>query len=120
MLPTAGSPTPFGAVVVYQDDDFAGVGSRDLDWPNLCELSQIDREREASIWRSEEFEVMREVHKTRAFRLVLSAYIRVRGSGMDSYPVRTTTEAIAREQARRGFDWPILRPVGDTSCAEHL
>lgn len=69
-LSTIKSPAPLEVVVFYWDCDFAGVESRDSDWPHVCELSQGGREVEASQHR-EEFEVVREVHKVQAFRLVL-------------------------------------------------
>ena len=84
-------------IVLYWDCDFRGVGSR---WPYLREISQAEEAEEAS-WHHRRFEVLREVHKVRGFRLTLSASVSGRLGG---YPVRMLKEAVAEERAKRGPD----------------
>ena len=67
------------------------------DWP---QLSKADREEEVSQYQRR-FEVLRELHKVRGFRLVLCAGVWGRAG---EEPVRMLEGAIAEEKAKGGFD----------------
>ena len=100
VLSTITSSVPTDIVVHYQDDNFCGVEWRRPGWPVLRELSQDEREREAS-WHRKQFEVLREVRKVRDFRLVLCAAI---WGCIGEYPVQVLERAIEEEKVKGGFD----------------
>ena len=100
VLSTVTSSVLLEVVQIYRDNDFLGVGSQSSEWPHLRELSRADRADEASR-HHRRFEVLREVHKVRAFQLVLCAHVRGR---VGEYPIRVLEEAVAEEKAKMGFD----------------
>ena len=100
MLSTIAPSVLFDVVIYYSEGHFCGIESGLSNWPYLREPSQTEREVEAS-YHHRRFKALREMHKVRAFRLVLCA--NVWGSVGSSYPVRMLKEAIAEEKARGGF-----------------
>ena len=113
VLSTITSPGPIDIVVQYQDDDFYGVEWQRPGWPLLRELSQTERENEAS-WRHRHFEVLGEVRKVRDFRLVLSAMV---WGCIGEYPVQVLERAIEEEKARGGFDDFSRQPLAENHPA---
>ena len=83
--------------ILHGDHHFRGKGSRRKGWP---QLSEAEREKEASQHHLR-FEVLREVHKVRGFRLELCAVV---WGYFGEEPVRMLEEAIAKEKAKGGFD----------------
>ena len=100
VLSTIASPVPIDVVVQYQDDDFCGVEWRGAGWPSSRELSQAERQKEAS-WHHRQFEILREVRKVRDFRLVLSAVV---WGCIGEYPVQVLEKAVEEEKVKGGFD----------------
>jgi hypothetical protein len=100
MLSTITSSTLPKIIVIYWDHDFRGVESWCPDRPHLRRLPLAERAKEASQYHTV-FEVLREVHKVRDFRLALRAEV----SGCaGEYPVQILEEAVAEEKAKKGFD----------------
>lgn len=93
------SSMPTDLTVVYLAKDICGVELRHPGWSLLRELSQAEREREAS-WHRRQFEVLRDVRKVRDFRIVLSAMV---WGCVGEYPVQVLEKAIAEEKAKGGF-----------------
>ena len=95
-------------MVLYRLCDFRGVEPR---WhsnrPPLRKMSQADKDDEALLhsWR---FDVLREAHRVRDFRLVLCADI---WDPVGEYAVRTLKEAVAEEKAKKGFDDFFSEPL---------
>jgi hypothetical protein len=92
-------------IVLYEDHDFHNI-TWHSDQPLLRELSQAEREEEASRHHMR-FEVLREVHKVRGFQLALCASV---PGPVGEYPVRMLEEAVAEEKAKRGFDTIFSEP----------
>ena len=99
VLSTITSPAFSQITVLYGDRDFRGAQSRWSDQPLFRELSQTEREAEASL-HHERFEVLCKAREVRDFQLVLHA--RVWGY-MGERLVRTLEEAVAEEEAKQGF-----------------
>ena len=107
-LSTITAPSFFQVVVAYQWHNFRGVET----WlrpgvPLIRELSQADIAGEASHHRRR-FDVLREAHKVRDFRLVLS--VEVWGPVIE-YSVRMLNQVVAEERANGGFDDFLLEPL---------
>ena len=79
---------------------------RHPDRPLLREVSADEKVEEASR-HHRRFEVLREVHNARDFRLVLSAGV---WDPVGEYSVRMLKDAIAEEKARGGFDNFLSEP----------
>ena len=95
------SPLFSQVVVIYQEFDFRGIEVwKPPKWPYLRQISRKEREVEAS-WHRERFKLLREVHKTRNFELVLRADV---WGPVAEYAVRMLEEAVAAEKAEKGFD----------------
>jgi len=106
-LSTITSPSFLEVVVRFQWSDFRAVESwRNPDRPPLRELSPAGSEVEALRHRRR-FEVLREAHKTRDFRLVLDAKV---WDPAGEYSVRMLKEAVAEEKAKGGFDDFLSEP----------
>ena len=107
-LSTITSPSFSEVVIRFRWRDFCGVESwRNPDLPPLREVSQGDREAEA-LRHHRRFEVIREVHKVRDFRLVLNAKV---WDPAGEYSVRMLKEALAEEKAKGGFDNFLSEPL---------
>ena len=107
-LSTITSPSFFEVVVRFQWCDFHAVESwRNPDRPPLRELSAAGRVVEALRHRRR-FEVLREAHKTRDFRLVLDAKV---WDPAGEYSVRMLKEAVAEEKAKGGLDDFLSEPL---------
>ena len=101
VLSTITSPTFFEIVVVYRDYNFCGVETMEYPTqPPVCTTSRADR---AMGIRQHlpEFDVFREIHKVRNFRLVLCADVRVCAG---EYPVRVLEEGVATEREKGEFE----------------
>jgi len=108
VLSTIQSPAFSRVVVLYRDCDFHGVRSKgDSSWPPLRELSQAEATEEASRHRRR-FEVLRQVHEARDFRLVLCADV---WDPIGEYAVQMLRQAVAEEKANEGFDTFFLEPL---------
>lgn len=97
VLSTITSPTFFQIVVLYCDINFLSGGLYDPVAGTTEGASLHDQ-----------FELFREVHKVRGFRLVLSA--RVSGDAGEE-PVRILEKAVAEEKAIKRFDDFTSEPV---------
>ena len=118
VLSTITSSVPTDVVIQYLDEDFCGVEWRRPGWPLLRELSQAEREKEASQYRMQ-FEVLREVRKVRDFRLVLCAMV---WGCVGEYPVQVLEKAVEDERVNGGFDdfsrQPLVENDPSRICAE--
>ena len=100
-LSTITSPSFSEVVVQFRWSDFRAVESwRNPDRPPLREVSQAIRTVEG-FRHHRRFEVLREVHKVRDFRLVLNAKV---WDPAGEYSVRMLKEAVAEEKSKGGFD----------------
>jgi hypothetical protein len=93
---------------VYTVTSFPGVSTGgDSAWPHFREVSQAKRVEDASR-HQRRFELYRELHNVRPFRLVLCA--NVWGPAVE-HSVRTLKEAVAAENERKGFDGFSSEPL---------
>ena len=104
VLSTITSSVFFDIIILFWDRDFRGVKSS---WPRLHEISQAEEAEQAS-QHHRRFELLREVHKVRNFRLVLSASV---SGDVGGYLVRVLEEAVAEEKAKGGFDSFFSEPL---------
>ena len=106
-LSTITSPTFFQVMVIYLQNDFCGLEPRaSRDQLHFREASQAERTKEAALHRRR-FEILREAHKVRNFRLLLCAHVR---GPVEEYSVRMLKEAVAEEKAHKGFDGFLSEP----------
>ena len=104
IVSTIKSSAFFEIVILCQ---FRYVRSWFSDPPPFRELSQAERAGVASGIRMQ-LGILREVHKVRAFRLVLCANV---WGCVGEYPVRILEEAVAEEKAKKGFDKNFPEPL---------
>jgi hypothetical protein len=101
LLSTIRSPAFSKVEVVYLGSDFRAVGAgRQSLTARLRQLSQDEEVEEAS-QHCKRFELLREMHKVRDFRLVLCAYVYESDA---EYVVQLLRKAVAAEKARGGFN----------------
>jgi hypothetical protein len=101
LLSTIQSPAFSKVEVVYLGSDFRAIGAgRQPLMARLRQPSQDEEVEEASQHRKR-FELLREMHKVRGFRLVLYAYV---WESDAEYVVQLLREAVAAEKARGGFN----------------
>lgn len=98
-LSTIRSPVFSEVIVFYRDCDFRGVQRR---WhpgrDPLCPVSEHGEAQEA-LWYHKQFEVFREIHKVRDFRLVLRADVWER---VGWYALKALDQAVAAEDEKGG------------------
>ena len=95
-------------VVLYTEYDFCSVEPwSNPGHPPFRETSRAGGTAEAAL-HHRRFEVLREVHKVRSFRLVLCAYV---WNPVVEYSVRMLKEAVAEEKAQKGFDDFLFEPL---------
>ena len=108
-LSTITSPSFFQVVVVYLWHNFRGVASLLYpDMPLIRELSQVDIADEALYYDRRRFRVLREAHKARDFRLVLSVEV---WDPLMEYSVRMLKRAVAKERIKDGFGDFLPEPL---------
>ena len=104
-LSTITSPVFSEVIVSYRAFDFRGAKSPWSDQP-LCPFLPAEIAMEAS-WHEQLFEMFRTMHKVRDFQLVLCADV---WDGARGYTVRLLKQAVAAEEAGRGFDGIFPEP----------
>ena len=107
VLSTITSPTFLEVIVLYRDYDFhAVIPPRRGDCHTYYRTSESDvRE---PLWHYRLFEVFREMHEIRKFRLVLCADVWDR---VGKYTMQALKQAVAAEKARRGLDDIFPEPL---------
>ena len=96
----------FEVIILYWNRDFLSAKPRDPGRSNLYEMSPAEKEVETSK-HNRRFELLREVHKVRGFRLVLSALTSGR---MGEYPAQILEEAVAEGKENKVFDDVFSEP----------
>jgi len=105
VLSTITSPTFSEVVIFYREYDFHGVGA----FPHrpVPHLMLKDKVKEA-LWYLTRFELFRELHRVRGFRLVLCLDVWDR---VMECTVRALKRAVAAEKAKGGFCSPFFEPL---------
>ena len=106
-LSTITSPVFTEVTALYREYHFCGVELPWSDRPRLRRRTLAEKAEEAS-WHSRWFEAFQRMHKVRDFRLVLCADV---WEEVGEYSVRSLKEAVAGEEARRGFDLNFPKPA---------
>ena len=104
-LSTTTSPVFSEVIVSYRDLDFRGVKRPWLDRPRPLLPAEIAKE---ASWHKQLFKAFRPMHKVRDFQLVLCADV---WDGVRGYTVQTLKQAVAAEEAERGFDGMSPEPL---------
>lgn len=101
-LSTITSPVFSEVTVFYRDYDFRGV-ARNRSAPSKPFICQMlpDEMAEDALWHCRGFDVFREMHKVRDFRLMLCPDV---WDGIGWYSVRVLKDAVAEERAKGGFN----------------
>ena len=108
VLSTITSPSFFEVMIIFRWYNFSGVESwQHPDKPPLHEVSRAESAAEAQRHRRR-FEVLREVHKVRDFRLVLDASV---WGPASEYSMRMLKEAVAKEGAKKAFCGFLSEPL---------
>ena len=107
VLSTVTSPVFAEVTALYREYHFCGVEFPWSDRPRLRKRVSAEKTEEAS-WHSQRFEAFRRMRKVRDFRLVLCADV---WEEVGEYSVRSLKEAVAAEEARRGFDIYFPKPA---------
>ena len=95
-------------MIMYRETNFHGIVARSYpNQPHLSKVSEADRAEEALRHHSR-FEVLRELHRVRDFRLVLCAEV---CDPVGDYSVRMLREAVVDEKAKGGFEGFRSEPV---------
>lgn len=93
-LSTIKSLVSYRVLLMYQEHDFCGVGTRlRSGMPHLYDMSPAQR-REEALQHHRRFELLREMHKVRGFRLELCANV---WEAVGEYTVQALREAVATE-----------------------
>ena len=111
VLSTITSSVPTDIMVLYSEGDFPCVPWRYPGWPSVYELSQTEREAEAT-WYRVQFKVLCEVRKVQDFRPGLCASF---GGCVGGQPVRVLEKALMVEEAKGGFDGFLRKPLAMNS-----
>ena len=106
VLSTITSPAPLEIIIIYWECNLPPV-SRNLAW-SLGHTSYWPGVTKGALWHSRRFEMLREMRKTRDFRLVLCVDV---WGGVGEHAVKAVKQAVAAEKAERGFDGSFPEPL---------
>jgi len=108
MLSTITSPAFTEVVVFYRDYDFGGIDHMGgIHTRAFYPMTEAETVWEVS-WRRRQFEIIREMHQVRDFRLALRVDVWDRVGG---YAVWILRQAVAIEKAEVGFDCLFPEPL---------
>ena len=104
VLSTITSPAFSKVIIFYREYNFRGVQP---DCYPVRPVSEVETAEDA-LWHHRRFEVFREMHKARNFRLVLCVDVL---DCMGGYAMQVLERAIAAEKAKGGFDSLFPEPL---------
>jgi len=107
-LSTITSPTFSEVVIFYRDYNFRGVGHMWSRSPRTFRAMSKDEVEEEALQHHMQFELFREMHRVRGFRLVLCADVWDR---VVEYTVGVLKRAVAAEEVKGGFDGHFSEPL---------